>query len=140
MVGEDIRFCFAYKATKPSRNVYVAFNLQEQIGDAIINCNTTDVGEDLVLVPEEGVFVCEIKKFPLRAGRYVGNLDCRVQGVLADWIQGALIVDIVAGDYYGTGKLNTQSKVYLPQTWNVRDIGHTSTSISGNTLCCCERN
>ena len=138
MVGEDIRFCFAYKATKPSRNVYVAFNLQEQIGDAIINCNTTDVGEDLVLVPEEGVFVCEIKKFPLRAGRYVGNLDCRVQGVLADWIQGALMVDIVAGDYYGTGKLNTQSKVYLPQRWNVRDMSHTSTMIPGKNLCCCE--
>jgi lipopolysaccharide transport system ATP-binding protein len=138
MVGEDIRFCFAYKATKPSRNVYVAFNLQEQIGDAIINCNTTDVGEDLALVPQEGVFVCEIKKFPLRAGRYVGNLDCRVQGVLADWIQGAILVDIVAGDYYGTGKLNTQSKVYLPQTWNVRDVSQTSTLIPENTTCCCE--
>ena len=137
MVGEDIRFCFAYKATKMSRNVYVAFNLQEQIGDAIINCNTTDVGQDLVLVPEEGVFVCEINKFPLRAGRYVGNLDCRVQGVLADWIQGALLVDISAGDYYGTGKLNSQSKVYLPQAWNVRDAGRTA-MISGENLCCCE--
>ena len=138
MVGEDIRFCFAYKATKPSRNVYVAFNLQEQIGDAIINCNTTDVGEDLVLVPEEGVFVCEIKKFPLRAGRYVGNLDCRVQGVLTDWIQGAFTVDISVGDYYGTGKLNSQSKVYVPQSWNVREMGRTSTIISSEALCCCE--
>jgi lipopolysaccharide transport system ATP-binding protein len=137
MVGEDIHFCFAYKARKASRNVYVAFNLQEQIGDAIVNCNTTDVGQDLVLVPEEGVFVCEIKKFPLRAGRYVGNLDCRVQGVLADWIQGALIVDIATGDYYGTGKLNSQSKVYLPQAWNVRDISRASI-ISAENSCCCE--
>ena len=137
MVGEDIRFCFAYKAAKPSRNVYVAFNLQEQIGDAIVNCNTTDVGQDLVLVPQEGVFVCEINKFPLRAGRYVGNLDCRIQGLLADWIQGALIVEIAAGDYYGTGKLNSQSKVYLPQVWDVRDISRTS-AIPGETLCCCE--
>ena len=133
MVGDDIRFCFAYKATKPSRNVYVAFNLQEQVGDAIINCNTTDVGEDLVLVPEEGVFVCEIKKFPLRAGRYVGNLDCRVQGVLTDWIKGAFTVDISVGDYYGTGKLNSQSKVYLPQSWNVRDIDGQYEPLS-----CCE--
>ncbi len=137
MVGEDIRFCFAYKARQASRNVYVAFNLQEQIGDAIVNCNTTDVGQDLVLVPQEGVFVCEINKFPLRAGRYVGNLDCRIQGVLADWIQGAIIVEIAAGDYYGTGKLNSQSKVYLPQVWDVRDISRTS-SIPGETLCCCE--
>ena len=75
MVGEDIRFCFAYKATKLLRNVHVAFNLQEQVGDAIVNCNTTDAGQDFMLVPEEGVFVCEIKKFPLRAARYVGNLE-----------------------------------------------------------------
>src|SRR5262245_55934869 len=135
MVGDDIRFCFAYKATKPSRNVYVAFNLQEQIGDAIINCNTTDVGQDLVLVPEEGVFVCEIQKFPLRAGRYVGNLDCRVQGVLTDWIQGAFTVDISIGDYYGTGKLNSQSKVYLPQSWKVRDIARQSTMTDAALSC-----
>jgi lipopolysaccharide transport system ATP-binding protein len=138
MVGEDIRFCFAYKARKPSRNVRVAFNLQEQIGDAMVYCNTTDVGEDLVLVPEEGVFVCEIKKFPLRAGRYLGNLDCGIQGVLADWIQGAFTVDISVGDYYGTGKLNNQSKVYLPQSWNVRDKGRTSILPEEDNLCCYE--
>ena len=137
MVGDDIRFCFAYKATKPSRNVHVAFNLQERIGDAIINCNTTDVGEDLVLAPEEGVFVCEIKKFPLRAGRYVGELACQVQGVLTDWVQGAFTVDISVGDYYGTGKLNSQSKIYLPQSWNVRDIARQST-MTDEALSCCE--
>jgi lipopolysaccharide transport system ATP-binding protein len=121
MVGDDVRFCFAYKAKKALRNVHIAFNLQEQIGDAIVNCNTTDVGQNLESAPEEGVFVCEIRKFPLRAARYTGNLDCRIQGVLADWIQGAFIAEISEGDYYGTGKLNNQSKVHILQDWTLRE-------------------
>jgi lipopolysaccharide transport system ATP-binding protein len=121
MVGQDIRFCFGFKAAKTLRNVHIAFNLQEQVGDAIVNCNTTDVGQDFMLVPEKGVFVCELKKFPLRAARYAGNLVCRTQGSLADWIQGAFIVEIEPGDFYGTGKLSEQSKVFLPQDWSVRE-------------------
>ncbi|MGH7793429.1 MAG: ABC transporter ATP-binding protein [Candidatus Binatia bacterium] len=127
MVGEDIRFCFAYKAAKGLRNVHVAFNLQEQVGDAIVNCNTTDVGQDYGFVPEEGVFVCEIKKFPLRAARYAGNLVCRIQGSLGDWIQGAFIADIEPGDFFGTGKLSEQSKVFLSQDWGVRETSKHST-------------
>jgi lipopolysaccharide transport system ATP-binding protein len=119
VVGDDLRFCFAYKANASLRNVHIAFNLQEQVGDPIVNCNTTDVGQNIELAPEEGVFSCEIKKFPLRAARYSGNLDCRVQGTLADWIQGAFTVEISAGDFYGTGKLDPQSKVYISHNWKV---------------------
>jgi lipopolysaccharide transport system ATP-binding protein len=127
MVGQDIRFCFAFKAETALRNVHIAFNLQEQIGDAIVNCNTSDVGQDYARVPQEGVFVCEIKKFPLRAARYAGNLVCRVQGSLADWIQGAFVVDIAPGDFYGTGKLSEQSKVFLTQHWTMREVIRPST-------------
>lgn len=126
MVGQDIRFCFGFKAEKTLRNVHIAFNLQEQVGDAIVNCNTTDVGQDFTLVPEEGVFVCELKKFPLRAARYAGNLVCRTQGSLADWVQGAFIAEIEPGDFYGTGKLSEQSKVFLPQDWSVRETSKQS--------------
>ena len=126
MVGQDVRFCFAFKAEKTLRNVHIAFNLQEQIGDAIVNCNTSDVGQDYALVPEEGVFACALKKFPLRPARYVGNLVCRVQGSLADWVQGAFVADIAPGDFYGTGKLSEQSKVFLAQHWTVREMSRQS--------------
>jgi lipopolysaccharide transport system ATP-binding protein len=131
LVGEDVRFCFAYKAARPLRNVHVQFSLQEQVGDLIVNCNTSEAGQDLELVPEEGVFTCDIKKFPLRAARYTGNLVCKVQSSLADWIVGAFIADIEEGDFYGTGKLAEEGKIFLPQAWRVRELKTPATLLDG---------
>ncbi len=122
LVGEDIRFCFAYQANQVLRNVHILFSLQEQIGDIILSCNTADAGQDFESLPEVGVIECEINKFPLRAARYIGNLFCRVQGMVADSIEGAFVAEISQGDFYGTGKLNDRSKVYLPHGWKVRDL------------------
>jgi lipopolysaccharide transport system ATP-binding protein len=132
LVGNDIRFCFAYEAKRLLRNVHIAFNLQEQLGDAIVNCNTSDVGQDLTFLPERGVLVCEIKKFPLRAARYTGNLLCRVQGCIADWIQGAFVAEILDGDFYGTGKIPSQGKLFVVQDWTVRNMANRTTVPNGS--------
>jgi lipopolysaccharide transport system ATP-binding protein len=123
VVGQDIRFCFAYKAAKPLRNVHVSFNLQEYIGDPIVNCYTADVGRGFAVVPETGIFVCEIKKFPLCPSRYTGNVQSEVNGYVSDWVRGAILVDVVDGDFYGTGKLPGQGKVIVLHDWNVCKMG-----------------
>jgi lipopolysaccharide transport system ATP-binding protein len=119
ITGENMRFCFAYKATGKLRDVHVAFSLQEHIGDPIINCNTADVGRDFTVVPETGVFVCEMKKFPLRASRYTGNVYSAVRGYTSDWVRGAFFVDVVDGDFYGTGKLPPQGKLLVSHDWDL---------------------
>jgi lipopolysaccharide transport system ATP-binding protein len=122
LVGQDVRFCFAYKATEPLRRVHASFILQGQMGEPIINCDTGSVGQDFDEVPKEGVIVCELKKFPLRAFRYDGNVYCEVQKVIADWVHSAFAVDVMEGDFYGTGKLPNHGKVFVPQRWSVRKI------------------
>jgi hypothetical protein len=77
------------------------------------------VAKDFAVVPETGVFVCEIKKFPLRASRYTGNVYSEVNTYVSDWVHGALLVDVVDGDFYGTGKLLSKSKVLMLQDWSV---------------------
>jgi len=119
IAGEDIRFCIAYKAAGVLRNVLVAFNLQEYLGDPIINCETSDVAKDFAVAPATGIFVCEIKKFPLRTGRYTGNVYSDVNGYLADWVRGAFLVDVVDGDFYGTGRLASKGKVLVLHDWSV---------------------
>jgi lipopolysaccharide transport system ATP-binding protein len=122
MVGQDVRFCFAYRANQPLRRVHASFILQGQIGDSIINCDTRSVGQDFDEVPQEGVITCELKKFPLRAFRYDGILYCEVQKTAADLVHSAFAVDVMEGDFYGTGKLPQQGKVFVPQHWSVREV------------------
>jgi lipopolysaccharide transport system ATP-binding protein len=131
LVGQDVRFCFAYKATEPLRRVHASFILQGQIGDPIINCDTRSVGQDFDEVPEEGVIACELRKFPLRAFRYDGNVYCEVQKVVADWVHSAFAVDVIDGDFYGTGKLPNHGKVFVPQHWSVRKLNAKDVSKMG---------
>jgi hypothetical protein len=39
---------------------------------------------------------------------------------VADWVQGAIVIDVLAGDFYGTGKLPGQGKVLVLHEWDVR--------------------
>ena len=132
IVGEDIRFCFAYRAAKPLRNVLVAFTLQQYIDDPIINCKTSDVQKDFPLIPETGVFVCEVKKFPLRAARYTGNVYSEVNRYLTDWVRDAFLVDVVDGDFYGTGKLASKGKLLVLHDWDVCQIAGSRLIADGN--------
>jgi lipopolysaccharide transport system ATP-binding protein len=120
IVGEDMRFCFAYKAQSSSRNVQVVLTFEEQIGCPAVDCYTSDVGQDLKAVPEIGVVICEIKKFPLRGSRYSVDLYASVQGCTSDWVKRAAFVDVEDGDFYGTGKLENDGKFLVSHDWNIR--------------------
>jgi lipopolysaccharide transport system ATP-binding protein len=106
IVGQDVRFCLAYMTRERLRNLYVGFNLYKDLGNVLVNCNNSDVGHKLDVGPGEGVIVCTVKRFPVRAGRYLGSVYSAADGVPTDWVQGAYSVDVVDGDFYGTGKLS----------------------------------
>jgi lipopolysaccharide transport system ATP-binding protein len=132
ITGEDIRFCFAYRAAKPLENVLVAFSLQQYIGEPIIVCETQATAKDFAVVPKTGVFVCEIKKFPLRASRYTGNAYSEVNSYVSDWVHGAFLVDVVDGDFYGTGRLPSKGKVLVLQGWSVCQMSEAWLREEGN--------
>ena len=119
VLGQSVRFCFAFEAVEGLENVYFAFDLQEQFGEPVINCNTGDLGLDFARVPQKGIFICTIERFPLRGARYLGNVFCAVRGIVCDWIQAAIQVDVVDGDFYGTGEIRAASKVALAHGWNL---------------------
>lgn len=117
IAGKPLRVCMAYEAPEPLKNAQVAFNLQEELGDPIVNCNSDDVGAGFDTDATSGTFVCTVEKFPLRAGRYTGDMCCTVNGTLADWVSGAFAFDTEDGDFYGTGRLVRQGKVLIDYAW-----------------------
>jgi lipopolysaccharide transport system ATP-binding protein len=126
VVGENMRFCMAYRAREPLRNVQVGLTFQESLGTPLVYCYTADVGQGFKVMPEEGVVVCEITKFPLRSSRYLGDIFARVQNQASDWVQGAFFFDVEDADFYGTGKLDvfhSTGKVLVSHAWDVRQEG-----------------
>jgi hypothetical protein len=84
------------------------------------------VGQGFKALPEEGVIVCEIKKFPLRASRYFGDVVARVQEQTSDRVRVAFFFDVEDADFYGTGKVDSpnyrdyRGKMLVFHAWDVR--------------------
>ncbi|GAI92971.1 unnamed protein product, partial [marine sediment metagenome] len=66
-------------------------------------------GQEFEQIPRKGRFVCTVPRVPLLADRYVVELWCAVRGETSDKIKVGFI-DMVDGDFYGTGKTMNRRK------------------------------
>ncbi len=118
MLGATVTVCMAYHADQTLEQVYVAFDFRDHLGESVTNCNTADVGADFPLIAAgRGVFRCALTRFPIRAGRYTGNIFCSANGQISDFIRGAILMEVEDGDFYGTGSLKNYCRVMLDQHW-----------------------
>src|SRR5439155_17576595 len=94
-----------YRAGNESalKNVSVAIPFFKHTGQQMFTCWTRMTGQDYAQVGPSGEFRVHIKRFPLMAGRYSLNLFSEVNGYLADWVRNAAILQVVDGDFFGTG-------------------------------------
>lgn len=126
--GKEVSIRIPYRAKSLVNNVRIGLNLYESTGSVLINFNCVDSGGELRGIPTSGEFVCTIPRFPLRQGRYFGNISCFVNGCLSDWIERAFVVDVADGDYFGTGSLVSQGKFVAENYWHVSRASDTMTN------------
>jgi lipopolysaccharide transport system ATP-binding protein len=76
---------------------------------------------DFAEVPGNGTFTCTIPRFPFEAGGYRLTLYSEVNSDIADWVMQAATMDVEAGDYFGTGRMNGEGQGVLLVThaWDV---------------------
>lgn len=119
--GEHVTLIAEYEANsqRPLYNVSVSMPFYDQLGQSMFMCWTRMTGQDWNQIPTIGAFRLDIKKFPLMAGKYSINLWCEVSGMLADWVREAVIVNVVEGDYFGSGYLAppNQGGVLVEHEW-----------------------
>jgi lipopolysaccharide transport system ATP-binding protein len=102
--GRDAAFRLGYSGDGSARHVSVALSFYTQHGTFLLQCDNEMSGHPFETLPPRGILECRIPRLPFTAGTYRVNLFCRVNGVLADWVQDAALVTVVEGDFYGTGK------------------------------------
>ena len=125
VAGLPVRLVLGYESLESYevKNVGVSIVVYTAEGVQLTNLwNEYMDGQTFDLVPQYGEFVCEIPKLPLRAGRYLVDVYCEVNGEVSDWIHQAGVFNVTDGDYYGSGKISRYSKgcVFLEHTWTVR--------------------
>ena len=93
-----------FRAEQGLRNVTVSVGLFTARGEGALFLGNEIVGDPMDYLPTEGAFVCKIDRASLMPGRYTANIYAAVNGVVADWVTDAASIDVLEGDYFGTGR------------------------------------
>ncbi len=106
--------------------------VKEPINNCIVSIsfNTTEGENKMLLFSElvnksynfnsgEQTVTCGLDKNPLQEGNYSVNLFLKSGNDIVDWLQQATVVNVTAGDFYGTGRYitNGNSSILVDQQW-----------------------
>lgn len=79
------------------------------MGVPVFSQLTATMKSDFKSIPESGSFVCRIKRLPLPPSTYHLNVNVKAGGDYADLVQGAAEMQVVEGDFFGTGGVPSAS-------------------------------
>ena len=120
--GQETFIHVAYKCVHAftGNNISVALAFYGDDGVLYTVLGSDYSGKEYNKISGTGTFVCEIKKLPLMEGNYFINVAINQGVVMQDWVQEACTITIIAGDFYGTGKLTAQShrSILIENSWS----------------------
>jgi len=105
--GLPVVLALRYESTgeRAFRNVHIAIAVRGPYDEHLFHLSTGSEGEDFSEVGSTGTFSCELPCVALQPGRYPIDIFCAVNGVTADWVRHAGVLDVAAGDFFGSGRL-----------------------------------
>ena len=123
--GQDIDIVVSYSSRedRPIRRLDIHITFYTTLGQFMFNCSSAGSAHSFEVVPSRAQMVCHIPELPLAPGRYVFNLYSTIGGAIADWIQQAGYLNVIEGDYFGTGQLRTHKEGFLVKNrWSVKTL------------------
>lgn len=104
--GRGVEFRLHYEAPSGvvAGEVAASMGLYTMAGNPVSLLSNEFAGTMFRDVPARGFFRCRMESLPLAAGGYLANVMIRRNGMIEDWIRGAVSIDVDEGDFFGTGR------------------------------------
>jgi lipopolysaccharide transport system ATP-binding protein len=100
---------------QPLRNCRAAVTFFDMLGQPLFNCSSELVIQNPITLAPHGELRCVIPRLPLSRGQYLLTLFLQVNREIEDWIENAIELEVIDGDFYGTGRL-------YPPGWNGKGV------------------
>jgi lipopolysaccharide transport system ATP-binding protein len=127
MSGQDTRIVAVYESSEPKalRSFCVAFFIAGPMGEAVCDLKSETVAPSWDEAPSQGRVTCALPRLPLNAGAYTFGVYAQSSVEIVDWVLNAGTFQVVAGDFYGTGRLpaSTHGHFLFNQAWKLEAIG-----------------
>jgi lipopolysaccharide transport system ATP-binding protein len=120
--GQGLRVLLTYETNgRPLRNVDASISVRGALGELFFLCNVTVANGLLESIPPKGTLRCTIPKLPLTPALYNVGLWCQVGSTVADRIDNAAKLEVISGDFFGTGKLPAKKNraVLVDHQWDL---------------------
>jgi lipopolysaccharide transport system ATP-binding protein len=106
VAGEPVDFILSYEMSASDiRSATIYLWVRDAFLKGMISYSTLWTGQDFTDLPPRGEIVCHVPRFPLRGGRYYLDLGANINGLKSDRVLRAVVIDVVNGSFYGTGKI-----------------------------------
>jgi lipopolysaccharide transport system ATP-binding protein len=117
--GREARVLIGYEITHPIEGAQLIFvvGFNDIMQRRMFSCSSEIVGCEFKNTSAAGEVECVIPKLPLISGIYTINIGCKVGPAWSDGVYSAAEVEVVSGDFYGTGRLP-------PDTWGAFLVDH----------------
>ncbi len=108
-----------YASSPASASVRVGLTVYGALVEPIVHCSSDQTGDAITELGSTGSFKCTIPRLPLLPGHYTISIFCEIDGEIADWVEHAGVLEVVEGDYFGTGRLPSQAygMVCIDHSW-----------------------
>jgi len=118
--GEPLTIQLECIGRADKRNLHVGVGIYDLFGRAVTFLQNQPLGAGIHISGRRGSIGCRIPKLPLLPGRYTINFELRDGSQLLDALDQAATLDVLQGDFFGTGKLTYQGDggVLVEQGWS----------------------
>ncbi|MBU1713125.1 MAG: ABC transporter ATP-binding protein [Proteobacteria bacterium] len=122
--GTKLFFEIDYKSGENVKNPRVIIGLYDLMNVGVARFDTEITGDLISVLPSSGRITCSTESAPLAPGRYFINIAFLSNGVIQDYLVGAVYIDIIGSDYFNTGKFFNESdlkltKILIKHEWSV---------------------
>jgi lipopolysaccharide transport system ATP-binding protein len=120
--GDDLAISLTYRSTHGEQTlgpVQIGIDVCSRFDERIANFTTTWTTGDFASIPGYGTIRCIIPRLALLPGVYNLDLFAAVGGNQADYIRNAFTFEVVAGDYFGSGKIPNLGYVMMQHRWEM---------------------
>tara|TARA_X000001036_G_scaffold422237_1_gene444989 strand:- start:1505 stop:2791 length:1287 start_codon:yes stop_codon:yes gene_type:complete len=104
--GEDVTIRFFYEAKELSNNLRLIIKFVTQQGAILFTCLSSDSYSKIFELKSKGSIDLIIPKIPLPPGMYHIDVYCKYQQEICFYSPSVKKIQVVGGDYFGTGQIN----------------------------------
>jgi lipopolysaccharide transport system ATP-binding protein len=113
-------------ATAPGLRLTLAIGIDNEQGVRISHLNTACVSSETLTTRDSGDATVDflVRHNPLVPGSYMLTIFLTANGEISDWIEQAVEMQVIEGDFFGTGKLppRDQGSVLIPHSISTEEI------------------